>query len=140
MPDMDAPIHLIRFGQPDELAMEAISEAATEAFGVTVIPGERALDPRPAYDIRRDQYSSRLMLETLVGMIPTPDRVLGVADVDLFMPILTFVFGEAQLGGRGAVVSLYRLREPFYGLPDAPSVLYDRAVKAFTICFPVSFS
>jgi archaemetzincin len=123
MPDIDAPIHLIRFRQPDELAMEAISEAAAEAFGVAVIPGERALDPRPAYDIRRDQYCSRLMLETLVGMIPTPDRVLGVADVDLFMPILTFVSGEAQLGGRGAVVSPYRLRESFYGLPDAPSVL-----------------
>ena len=27
-------------------------------------------------------------------------RLLGVTELDLYIPILTFVFGEAQLGGR----------------------------------------
>jgi len=41
--------------------------------------------------------------------------VLSVADVDLFMPVLTFGFGEAILGGRAAVVSLHRLRQKYLG-------------------------
>jgi archaemetzincin len=48
------------------------------------------------------------------------ERVLGVTDVDLFVPVLRFVFGEAQLAGVAALVSVHRLRQEFYGeLPDA---------------------
>ena len=39
-------------------------------------------------------------------------RILGLTDADLFIPILTFVFGEAQLKGRAAVVSTARLGGP----------------------------
>ncbi len=66
-----------------------------------------------AFDLRRQQYSSRVVLEWLAGRLP-PDahKLLGVTDMDLFIPVLTFVFGEAQLAGRVAVVSTARLREP----------------------------
>jgi archaemetzincin len=73
------------------------------------------LDHRPpnTFDVRRQQYSSRPVLEWLVGRVPGPDaKLLGVTDVDLFIPVLTFVFGEAQLGGTAAIVSTARLREP----------------------------
>jgi archaemetzincin len=52
------------------------------------------------------------MLEWLLRQEAGQGKVLGVTDVDLFIPILTFVFGEAQLGGRAAVVSTARLLEP----------------------------
>src|SRR5271166_3850271 len=45
---------------------------------------------------------------------------------DLYIPILTFVFGEAQLGGKGAVVSHHRLRQEFYGLPEDADLLANR--------------
>ena len=41
---------------------------------------------------------------------------------DLAIPTLTFVFGQAQLDGPVAVVSLARLRQEFYGLPGDDSV------------------
>jgi archaemetzincin len=56
-------------------------------------------------------------------------RVLGVAAVDLYIPILTFVFGEAQIGGPCALVSIYRLRQEFYGLPEDWGLLGDRLLK-----------
>ncbi len=59
---------------------------------------------------------------------PDVSRVLGVAGVDLFIPVLTYVFGEAQLGGRAAVVSLHRLDEEMYGLPPNPKRLFQRLV------------
>jgi archaemetzincin len=55
--------------------------------------------------------------------------VLGLTAVDLYIPILTFVFGEAQMGGPCALVSLHRLRQDFYGLPPDPEVLSERLLK-----------
>jgi archaemetzincin len=50
--------------------------------------------------------------------------VVGVTDMDLFIPVLTFVFGEAQLGGRAAVVSTARL------MPDGGMMLNGRLLVA----------
>jgi archaemetzincin len=52
-----------------------------------------------------------------------------VVSADLYIPILTFVFGEAQLKGSCAVVSLHRLRQEFYGLPADPQLLTSRLIK-----------
>jgi archaemetzincin len=56
-------------------------------------------------------------------------NVLGIAGVDLFIPILTYVFGEAQLAGRAAVVSTYRLDPARYGLAANQQLLLDRLAK-----------
>ena len=56
-------------------------------------------------------------------------RLLGVAAVDLYIPILTFVFGEAQMGGPCAVVSAHRLRQEFYGLQPDPELFRQRIIK-----------
>jgi Peptidase family M54 len=52
----------------------------------------------------------------------------GVAGIDLYTPILTFVFGEA-IGGPCAVVSANRLRQEFYGLPADRNILRERLLK-----------
>lgn len=73
-------------------------------------PGER---PGGTFDPRRGQHASRAVLAWLVEHAPPlPDRLLGMTDVDLFMPVLTFVFGEAQLEGGTALVSTARLNAP----------------------------
>lgn len=61
--------------------------------------------------------------------VPDSARLLGVTLVDLYIPILTFVFGEAQLQGSCALVSAHRLRQEFYGLPAHPSLFADRLLK-----------
>ena len=53
-------------------------------------------------------------------------RLLGITQLDLYIPILTFVFGEAQLGGNAAVVSYHRLEQQFYGLPPDRDLLANR--------------
>ena len=55
--------------------------------------------------------------------------MLAVTDRDLFIPVLTFVYGHAQLGGRVAVVSLARLRQEFYGMAPNHELLLERAAK-----------
>ena len=87
-------------------------------------------DPESAFDTSRGQYSSTKILRQLLEDPQEPaDRTLGVTSVDLFTPVLTYVFGEAQLSGRAAVVSLHRLRPEVYGLPPDEALLYARLHK-----------
>jgi len=87
-------------------------------------------DPERSFDAGRAQYSSTMLLRLLLDdPLHTEHRVLAVASVDLFAPVLTYVFGEAQLAGRAAVVSLHRLRAELYGLPADAALLAGRLVK-----------
>ncbi|HEY6005795.1 MAG TPA: archaemetzincin family Zn-dependent metalloprotease [Anaeromyxobacter sp.] len=79
------------------------------AFDRPVVPWRAPERPRHAYDPRRGQDASGTILKWLVEAGPPGGKVLGVTDRDLFIPILTYVFGEAQLGGAAAVVSTARL-------------------------------
>jgi archaemetzincin len=83
-----------------------------------------------AYDANRRQYGSAAVLEMLLRLCPgEAAKMLAVIDRDLFVPVLTFVYGLAQLGGRVAVLSLARLRQEFYGLPPNHELLVERAAK-----------
>jgi archaemetzincin len=80
------------------------------AFGMTTRVWHGRERPSHAYDARRNQYSSTHILEWMLQTGPVePHKILAVTDLDLFIPVLTFVFGEAQLGGRTAIVSTARL-------------------------------
>jgi len=126
---MSVPIHLITIGSPERGLFDAIADVVAETFGAHVERRNGRFDLRPSYDPARDQYSSRHLLRALLALTPEPTHVLGVTDVDLFMPILTFVFGEAQLAGRAAVISTCRLSPRFYGMPDSIPLLYERSMK-----------
>jgi archaemetzincin len=84
--------------------------------------------PDVAHDPHRGQYNCYPILKFLGKQKPdNAVRIVGVADVDLFIPILTHVFGEAELGGHATVISTYRLDED--DKPVLPNCLYDRAAK-----------
>jgi len=88
------------------------------------------VDVAPSYASDRRQYHATLILAALLRELPRPDdKLIGVTNVDLFIPVLTFVFGQSQLGGAGAVMSTHRLHPDFYGLPPNEELVVDRAVK-----------
>jgi len=90
----------------------AASRLATE-FDAPVVQWRSPDRPSDTFDARRRQHSSLGVLRWLLAMRPRHAvRVVGVTDVDLFIPVLTFVFGEAQLAGPGAIVSIARLADP----------------------------
>jgi archaemetzincin len=82
-----------------------------ETFGTEAVVVPALPLPDDAYDPRRRQYLSTALLDTLArARRPDWDRLLGVADVDLYVPELNFVFGEGDPNRRVAVFSLHRLR------------------------------
>lgn len=83
-----------------------------------------------AYDAKRGQYQSGEIMKAVSRCAPgNAARVLGITEADLMIPTLTFVFGQAQLNGRVAVVSLCRLRQEFYALPADEALLHERVAK-----------
>ncbi|HXE91060.1 MAG TPA: archaemetzincin family Zn-dependent metalloprotease [Terriglobales bacterium] len=123
-------LHLLPVGNVEAAWLEGLRPALAQAFGVPcrLLPG--ALDPAFAFQPNRQQYHSTEILDRLRARLqPDTWRLLGVTSADLCIPILTFVFGEAQLNGACALVSTHRLRQEFYGLPPDPALLRDRLLK-----------
>ncbi len=116
-----------------ELKTETRDRLFTAIEQQTTWPAELMLlpfDPQYAYDVAREQYhSSQLLLGLKNKSDLNDDKILAIVPFDLFIPILTFVFGEAHLNGPCAIVSIYRLRPEFYGLPPAPGLVVERLVK-----------
>ncbi len=93
------------------------------------------LDAGAAYDGGRGQTNAVTLLRMLLDTLPRANgdagwrRILGIASVDLYAPVLSFVFGQAQLGGEAAIVSAHRLDDAHYGLPSDPDRLLMRLEK-----------
>lgn len=86
--------------------------------------------PPAAFEPKRNQYYARKIIEIILQDLPDDcEKMICVTDVDLCTPVLTFVYGEAQLNGKIAVVSTKRLRQEFYGMPQNDELLLERLVK-----------
>jgi archaemetzincin len=95
---------------------------------------ECALDVERFLDTRRLQYDATALLLALEALYPRTNgvprpKILGLVAEDLFVPVLTHVFGEAQLGGDFCVVSYHRFQNERYGLPADPSLTGSRLLK-----------
>jgi archaemetzincin len=123
-------LYLIAIGNIPEHVMNWIENAASEWYPLPVRRLPALSIPQTAYDSKRKQYQSVEIMKMLAQTAPRDaHRVLGVTDVDLAIPMLSFLFGQAQVDGRIAIVSLHRLRQEFYGLPADDGVLRERTVK-----------
>ena len=123
-------IYLVAIGRVPGNTLEWIEKATAEWFPLPVRRLPPLSIPEGAYDTKRGQYQSVEIMKMLAQNAPRDaSRVLGVTDVDLAIPMLSFLFGQAQFDGPIAVVSLCRLHQEFYGLPPQESLLRERTVK-----------
>jgi len=123
-------LQLLPIGKLDGRLLMDLGPAIAQTFRVPCEVLPQVLDPEFAFHGERQQYHSSEVLQRMQRVVNANSwRVLGVAAVDLYIPILTFVFGEAQMGGPCAVVSAHRLRQEFYGLPPDKEVLRQRLLK-----------
>lgn len=121
-------IELLALADLNQALVETLAPKLARAFrGSCRIRPDR-LDAAFAREPRREQYHSTAILQALQPLA-NGNRILAVTGHDLFVPVLTFVFGEAQLSGNCAIVSLHRLRDEVYGLPPNPRLLEERLVK-----------
>jgi archaemetzincin len=122
--------YVVAVGDVEAKALEWVETVATEWFPFPVARLKPLPVPAGSYDPRRAQYQSVEIMKALTRAAP-PDtaRLLGVTEADLGIPMLSFLFGQAQFDGQVALISLCRLRQEFYGLPPEDSLLRERATK-----------
>ena len=123
-------VGLAAAGAVDEETLVFAASSLASALGVVTTLVEPFPEPSYAYDGSRGQHSSTLILLDAVARRPAAAaRLLVLTEHDLFIPMLSFVFGQAQVDGPVAVMSLARLRQEFYGLRSNRALLLHRVRK-----------
>lgn len=91
---------------------------------------ERKFDLTPFFDTTRRQYDGNQLLREMDAMFfDGAVKKIGLFRVDLFIPILTYIFGQAVYKGNSGIASLYRLKNEQYGLKPDEGLLYERFRK-----------
>ncbi|MBI5838383.1 MAG: archaemetzincin family Zn-dependent metalloprotease [Candidatus Eisenbacteria bacterium] len=127
---MPGRIRVLSAGGAGVPRLEGVARTVGAALGLPVSVERVQLDLAAAWDRSRGQHNSTALLAQVLDLDGAAgERRIAVVDVDLFIPVLTFVFGEAQLAGPAAVVSTVRLANPFYGLPRDDALLESRLAK-----------
>jgi archaemetzincin len=111
----------------DEI-MEELKDRVGSIFHCPVEIKVGFSDLTQAYNPERKQYFSSKLLASLKKS-EGEERVVGIADVDLYVPRLNFVFGEADMVSGTAIVSLCRLRQEYYGSAPDEALFLERATK-----------
>lgn len=117
-------------GPMDQDLLERVRQRVEAVFALPAHLAAVNGPPSDSLEPRRGQHSSTRILRWILAAVPPGvAKVLGITDVDLCIPVLTFVFGEAQVDGPAAVVSTARLRLTFDGSPASRDLLEGRLHK-----------
>ena len=123
-------IGIMPFGEIPEIVPKIIAGniiAYLNLLAEIIPPAE---NPDYALNGKRLQYDAGTILMNLESScLNNYEKVIGVFDVDLFVPIFSYVFGEAKQGGKYALVSLFRLKNNPDGSITPSSIFYERAAK-----------
>ena len=127
---MKGTIILICFGTFEQDVTSWIAEDITREFQYRVELVEKNPDLSKYYSPGRRQYDANSIMKVVSDMSPAHAvKTIGLLKVDLFIPILTYIFGQAALSGNTAIASIYRLRNELYGLKQNYILQIDRLRK-----------
>lgn len=123
-------ITLISFGYFEEDLLETVARELEREFSIPVKTRLGHLDLSEFYDLTRKQYDgNRLLSELDSRFSDETSKTLGLFNVDLFIPILTYIFGQAFLQGKCGIASGYRLSNERYGLKPDNKLFIERVKK-----------
>jgi len=123
-------ILLITHGNFEKDFLEKIAREIINEYNFPVLIDESRMDLSEFYDPMRRQYDGNKILRELDSITTsTSIKKVGLFRIDLFIPILTYIFGQATLNGGTGIASLYRLRNEQYGMKKDEELLFDRFRK-----------
>jgi archaemetzincin len=119
-------IVLVAVGEIDSRVIDGLKNDLGKVFSKKIFIGKGMPEPDYAYHKKRNQYLSTAILNSIMEQKEHApyEKILGIVDHDLFVPELNFVFGQAS--PKAAVISLTRLRQTFYHLPEDQNLFHQR--------------
>ena len=124
-------ILLVSHGQFEKEFLEKLAYDVEIEFGLPVQLSANYSDLSAFYDPARRQYDANQLLN-LFDTDSTQNnstKTIGLFQVDIFIPILTYIFGQAIFKGKTGVASVYRLKNEQYGLFGNKTLLFERFRK-----------
>lgn len=110
--------------------IERIVGALQQSFKTRVSKISLSIDTDSLYSYERRQYFSTGFIEQATAQTAHfKGKIILITELDIYVPVLTFLFGEAQLRGKHSIVSVFRLHEEFYSGTTDNELLFMRTAK-----------
>jgi len=123
-------IKLISYGQFETAFLSNIADSISNEYTLPVFIEEDYIELSRFYDPGRRQYDANKLLKEIDSNSSSESAItVGLFRVDLFIPILTYIFGQAFLNGRTGIASIYRLKNELYGMEPNNNLLLERFKK-----------
>ncbi|MFW6327329.1 MAG: archaemetzincin family Zn-dependent metalloprotease [Bacteroidota bacterium] len=123
-------IILVSYGQFDKSILDKLASTVKERFGLETNIEVNYSDLSKFYDPARRQYDGNQLLKHVNAEFASENiKAVGLFRVDLFIPILTYIIGQAVYKGNAGVVSLFRLKNELYGIKKDDKLLFERFRK-----------
>jgi archaemetzincin len=120
-------LRIIPFGDIPKEIFDILTEELLYKFTALVDVSEQIGLPKENFNSVRHQFLSERVLEFISNNFK--GRTLGILDEDLYTGELNFIFGQAQMRGKAAIISIHRLKPTFYKNEADKDLLTQRVVK-----------
>ena len=123
-------ITLVSHGRFEKEFLDRLADDVRVVFGKPVSVEQFHHDIASYFDPARKQYDANRLLQLVHAEYAFDGiKTMGLFKVDLYIPILTYIFGQAQYKGNAGIASIFRLRNEQYGMPGNERLLYERFRK-----------
>lgn len=122
-------IKIIPLQFPAVEELEKMLSILSNRFRMETRLSSQYFDMNPYFNPVRSQYNANEIIQKLVGVTDEDNKIVGVTELDLFIPVLSYIFGQAYLGGAAALVSGHRLHNSRYGLVEDSELYSQRLLK-----------
>jgi archaemetzincin len=110
--------------------LQKLIETLRHTFKTPVSKISLSINTDSLYSIDRRQYFSTGFIEQAMNQTSGFNgKIILITELDIYVPVLTFLFGEAQLKGKHSIVSVFRLHEEFYSGITDNDLLFARTAK-----------
>ena len=127
---LKSKIAIVPVGEVDFSTVNKLATEIGPVFNrsVDILKGMKT--PEESHNIVRNQYYAPVILNKLERIkTNTREKVIAVIEEDLYLPDEAYILGYADCLAGTAIVSLFRIRMEFYGLPEDDAKVYPRLFK-----------
>jgi archaemetzincin len=114
----------------NKILLDRIIKTLQQTYKTQVSNINLSINTDTLYSSERRQYYSTGFIEQSIGQTQNIDgKIILITELDIYVPVLTFLFGEAQLNGKHSIISVFRLHEEFYSGTTNNELLFERTSK-----------
>ncbi len=123
-------IVVVPLGEVDFMMVNKLATNIGPVFNrsVDILKGLKV--PEEAYNVIRNQHYATIILSKLERIKANhKEKILAICEEDIYLPDEAYILAHSDSVAGTAIVSLYRIRQEFYGLPEDDTKIYSRLYK-----------